>query len=91
MSASLAVLIGLVAGGGLGVIAGRDLTASVMELAASRGRAKAAWGLVRRLSILAAGLLGSLLIGPYAWAGLAAGYLGAFSVVVLREIKVHVG
>ena len=37
------------------------------------------------------GLLGSLLIGPWAWAGLAAGYLGAFSIVVLREFKAHVG
>jgi hypothetical protein len=91
MSASLAVLIGLVAGTGLGAIAGRDLATSVEGLAASRGRARAAWGLVRRIVILTLGLLGSLLIGPYAWVGLAAGYLGAFSFVVMRRIRVHAG
>ncbi len=86
-----AVLIGFVAGAVLGVIAGRDLVSSVTGLAYGHGRAKAAWGLLRRLAILAAGLLGSLFIGPLAWAGLAAGYLGAFSIVVMREIKAHVG
>jgi len=91
MSPLPAVSVGLVAGVGLGIIAGRDLASSVAGLSGSRGRAKAAWGLVRRLVILTIGLLGSLLIGPFAWAGLAAGYLGGFSVVVLREIKVHAG
>ena len=91
MSPVPAVLVGLVVGCGLGIIAGRDLATSVAGLAASRGRAKAAWGLVRRLVLLTVGLLGSLLIGPFAWAGFAAGYLGGFSTVVLREIKVHVG
>jgi len=91
MSPSIAVAVGFVAGAFLGVIAGRDLVTSVTGLAAPRGRTKAAWGLLRRLVILTAGLLGSLLIGPWAWAGLAAGYLGAFSIVVLREFKAHVG
>ena len=87
----LAVPAGLAAGAVLGVIAGRDLAGSVRSMAGSRGGFRAAFGFLRRIGILAAGLFGSLLIGPAAWAGMAAGYLGGFGATVWREARVHVG
>jgi len=85
------LLAGLVAGVALGVFGGRDLGVSVYRAAEGGRRWAAAFGLLRRMTLLSVALAGSLYLGSWAWAGLAAGYLAGFAGRVAREVSADVG
>ena len=84
------LLVGAAAGAAAGAWNARDLSRSVAGFAGGGSRITTALGLFRRTAILAAALLGSLLLGPWAWAGVAAGYLAGFTLLVAREARVRV-
>jgi len=82
MTPSASLVVGFSCGIALGWLSGRDLAASA---ARSSSSLHAALGLARRGGYLASGLSLSLVLGPKAWLGVAAGYLGAFAASVGRE------
>ncbi len=70
-----------------GAYAGADLSAAAAGLGAGRAHLRAAFGLVRRLTVFGAVLLLSLKLGPHAWAGVAAGHLAGFAFMVRRAVR----
>jgi hypothetical protein len=60
-------------------------------MTAAGPRLGVALGLFRRMIIFLAAMSGTLLFGPGYLAGAAVGYLGAFSLVVVREVRSHAG
>ena len=66
---------------------GRHLAGWVSQLTSGRGRLSYTLGLVGRNGLLAAVLVGSIALGPWAWTGVAAGYLAGFAAAVARGVR----
>jgi len=91
MNAIMAISAGVAGGTVAGAIAGHDLVRSVSALTASRPRLTVVFGLIRRMGIFAGTIVASIAGGPACLVGAAFGYLGGFSVIVVREVRGHVG
>lgn len=87
MTPNAAILGGFLAGILSGAFAGADLSASAVALGTGRLGPRIAFGLTRRLTVFAALLLLSLALGPFAWAGAAAGYLAGFAFMIARATR----
>ncbi len=75
-------------GGAAGLAAARDFLRAALTPSDSPLRT-AILGMLRRAGIFLAVLVISTSMGPFAWAGAAAGYLAAFMTVAYRRSAAH--
>ncbi len=81
------IIVGIFAGLGVGMFTGRNLASSVARTCFKAAKGRYVFGLICRTGLLAAALIGSLVLGPWAWAGVAAGYLAGFAATIARNVR----